>query len=690
MIHSRGNRKDFDEIAAAGNSEWSYDEVLPYFLRSERANLWELNNSPYHNNSGKWSIVCLLAATIFSIKQVNSINNPVDSVGNQVGSIGDQVDSVENVDDIDIQQILADANSCTSSFSYKAPDQNSTYDFIIVGAGPAGSALANRLSENPKHTVYLLEAGGPECLAHQMPVLTIGLQQTDTNYGYTTVPQKHACFAMKDNICKTPQGKSLGGSSSLSYGIYNRGVSKNYDDWAALGNDGWSYEEVLPFFLKSENASLRKYQDSQYHNYSGEYISNEDVKYRTEIPKALIQGCQDAGLDYIDYNDPTTGEGCSYTQADTRNGRRYSAFRAYIEPVQADRPNLHVLPNALVTRILINLDTKTAYGVEFEYNGEKYTILASKEVILSAGPFHSAQLLIVSGIGPEETLKEIDVPLVLDLPVGKTLRDHTSHIGPLFTLNTTLQTLFIDRITPIDITEFLAGSPSTRVSTLSGVEASAYINSNLTEGLNRDVELISVSATISVDYGTIFKEVINMRDDVYNKVYKPTEGVELFGFLTMLYYPESTGSLWVTSSDVKIPPKIDPNYYSESIDVEKILEGIKRSIEITSMPGMQAINATLIRTKVPGCEKMEFESDDYWRCSIRAYAFSLHHYSATCKMGPASDDTSVVDSDLIVHGMNGLRVIDTSVVPNSIGGHMSAVGYMIGEKGADILKKFYD
>ncbi|XP_055918291.1 glucose dehydrogenase [FAD, quinone]-like [Eupeodes corollae] len=581
-----------------------------------------------------------------------------------------------------IKDILADANETSAISDNDDPAQNSLYDFIVIGAGTAGCVAANRLSANPNNTVILLELGGPERLAHQMPVLTTGLLKTTNNYGYQTVPQKHSCFGMNDNICDAAQGRSLGGTSSMSSMIYNRGDRSGFDRWASAGNIGWSYDEVLPYFLRAENSSLANYENSPYHNYSGKYISTEDVKFRTPLSDAFGKACQEAGLNYIDYNNPDVKrEGWSYTQATTRNGRRYSAFKAYIEPIQANRPNLQVLPYSLVTKILIDVQTKKAYGVEFERLGKNYTIRAKKEIILSAGALHSPQLLIVSGVGPTETLTKIGVPQVVNLPVGKTLFDNVGFYGPVFTTNTTDATLYIDRVEQRDISKFQDGDPSTIVSTISGYEASAFINNT--------IELSMIASSFSVDYGTSYRKALNIRDAIYNTVFKQLETTDNLVILTVPYNPKSKGSIWVESSDVKVPPKIDPNYFSNQEDVEMILKGVKEAIRIVSLPAMQAINATLLKTKVPGCEDFQFGTDDYWRCAIRTLTIPRHHYGGTCKMGPASDETSVVDADLKVHGIDGLRVVDSSAIPETVAGHTEAIAYMIGEKGSDIIINAY-
>ncbi|XP_055837827.1 glucose dehydrogenase [FAD, quinone]-like [Episyrphus balteatus] len=571
-------------------------------------------------------------------------------------------------------------------FPSSVPRQNGIYDFKIVGAGPAGCVLANRLSENPNWTVYLLEAGGSENFLHEVPAFVSVLQKTNSNWDYKSVPQKNACYGMYGKVCGLPRGKVLGGTSSINFMIYNRGNRRDFDRWAENGNIGWSYNEVLPLFKRIEAANLEGFEYSDYHNTTGP-LSVEAVSFRTEIVHAYVNGAQQAGYRLNDYNGQSQ-IGVSFVQASTLNGHRHSASKAYLEPVKKKRKNLHVLTFALVTKILIDPKTNSAYGVEFLHKERKYTIRGRKEVILSAGAFNSPQLLMLSGIGPKEVLSPIGIPQIKELPVGKRLFDHMSFVGPLFTVNTTKQTLFLNRITPVDLVKFKTGDGSTILSSIGGVEALTFIktpNSNEPADFP-DVELILISTSLAGDYGTGFKEGANFRDDIYDKMFKPLENKEHFGFLITHFHPQSMGRLWLKNNNPKIPPIIDPQFFEIPEDVEYILEGVKEAIRITKTSAMQKIGATLYRIPTPGCESITFASDDYWRCSIRTLSYTLHHQVATCKMGPQSDPTSVVSPQLKVHGIRKLRVVDTSIIPFPPTCHVNAASFMIGEKAYDMIR----
>ncbi|TDG41452.1 hypothetical protein AWZ03_012128 [Drosophila navojoa] len=564
-----------------------------------------------------------------------------------------------------------------------------SYDFIVVGAGAAGCTLAARLSENPNWTVYLIEAGGVENLMHLIPVLAPMLQLTASNWNYKSQPQRHACRGMNNHECALPRGKGLGGTSSINFMIYNRGNRRDFDSWAERGNHGWSYDEVLPYFLRSESAHLQGLEHSPYHNHSGP-LSVEDVRFRSSLAHAYVRAAQQAGHSRTDYN----GEsqlGVSYVQANTLKGRRHSAFSAYIEPVRPLRKNLHILTMARVTRVLIDESTKSAIGVELLHGRRRFEVRARKEVILSAGAFNSPQLLMLSGIGPEDNLRAIGLPVVQALPVGKLLYDHMCHFGPTFVTNTTGQTTFPTRVTLSDILSFyLAGNPATRLSSIGGVEALTFLKSPRSRRPSDwpDLEFIFVAGSLASDEGTALKLGANFKDEIYDTLYRPLQlaSQDHFTLLVMQFDPKSVGRLWLHNRNPFTWPKIDPNYFRNEEDVEYLLDGIKEAIRITQMPALQALGTRLLDRPVPGCEHKLFGSDDYWRCSIRTMSYTLHHQVATCRMGPASDPTAVVSPELKVHGMRKLRVVDTSVIPLPPTAHTNAAAFMIGEKAADLIR----
>ncbi|XP_065365987.1 glucose dehydrogenase [FAD, quinone]-like [Calliphora vicina] len=514
------------------------------------------------------------------------------------------------------------------------------------------------------------------------------MQATHANWNFKSVPQKRACFGMYNNECSQPRGRILGGSSSINFMIYNRGNRRDFDSWSKLGNYGWSYKEVLPYFLKSESANLNGLEYSSYHNRSGP-LSVAHIQMRSIIADAFVEGSKQFGLTETDYN----GEsqlGVSYVQANTLYGRRHSAYRAFIEPIMFKRNNLKIFTFSRVTKVLLDANSKTAYGIEFLYRRQRYIFKARKEVVLSAGAFNSPQILMLSGIGPADNLGNLGIKIIQQLPVGLRMYEHVSHFGPTFIVNTTKQTLFSTSATPKDILGFLAGRPDTRLSMLPGVEALAFLKvpcSKLPKDWP-DVEIIFASASLASDDGTALKKGGNIKQEIYDRLYHPLQIAKQdhFTVLIMPFYPKSVGRVWLRNTNPLQWPMIDPNYFDNIEDIEYILEGIKAAIRISKTPAMQRIGTRLLDTPVPGCESYVFASDNYWRCSIRTLTYTLHHQVATCRMGLRSDPTAVVSPELRVHGISKLRVVDVGVIPLPPTAHTNAAAFMIAEKAADMIK----
>eukprot|EP00105_Crassostrea_gigas_P022108 XP_011441494.1 PREDICTED: glucose dehydrogenase [FAD, quinone]-like [Crassostrea gigas] len=298
---------------------------------------------------------------------------------------------------------------------------NATYDYIILGAGSAGCVLANRLSEDPKSSVLIIEAGGSEDDNFNMsiPIASGLLQKSKQDWKFLTVPQKNACMAMVEKRSAWPRGMVLGGSSSLNNLQYVRGSRHDYDRWAKEGCKGWSYKDVLPYFIKSEDIQIPELQNSEYHGKGG-YLTVSDGTSTSLNKNVYEAGMEEIGLSITDCNGKSQIGYCR-SQETTKNGERDSTAKAFLRPVMG-RKNLHVSINSYVTKILIK--DKKAVGVSFIRDNRKHVILAKKEVILSAGSINSPQILMLSGIGPKKHLEEKGIPVVADLPVGDNLQDH--------------------------------------------------------------------------------------------------------------------------------------------------------------------------------------------------------------------------------------------------------------------------
>lgn len=392
----------------------------------------------------------------------------------------------------------------------------------------------------------------------------------------------------------------------------------------------------------------------------------------------------------VDYNSPDAF-GFSYIQATLTKGQRASSAKAFLHK-NKKRKNLHILVTSRATKVIIDPVSKTAVGVEFHKNGRVYQIRANKEVILSAGPIESPHLLMLSGIGPEKHLKSFGIPVIQNLKVGETLYDHISFPGLSFTLNQTRLTLIEKHVATVqNIVQFdhFGDGP---MSSLAGVETIGYIKTNISNEIGDypDIELLGSCASLASDEGKVVAKGIRMANWLYRDVYKSIEDVESFTVLFMLLHPKSKGYLQLRSKDPYEQPNLYGNYLTHRQDVDTMIAAIRYIIKLIDTPPFRKYGAKLHSKKFPNCKQFEFNSDDYWECALRALTATLHHQIATCKMGPPTDPTAVVDPELRVYGVNNLRVIDSSVIPRTIVAHTNAPAIMIGEKGADMIKRTWN
>lgn len=560
------------------------------------------------------------------------------------------------------------------------------YDFVIVGGGSAGAVVASRLSEIGNWTVLLLEAGQDENEISDIPALAGYTQLSDIDWKYQTTPSHNRsfCLAMNGDRCNWPRGKVLGGSSVLNAMVYVRGNRNDYDLWEALGNDGWSYDQVLPYFMKSEDNRNPYLVNTPYHS-AGGYLTVQEAPWRTPLSVAFIKAGIELGYENRDIN----GEkqtGFMLTQATMRRGSRCSTAKAFLRPVR-QRENLHIALGAQVTRILVNPVKKQAYGVEFVRNGQKIKVRIKREVIMSAGALATPQLMMLSGIGPADHLREHGIPLIANLKVGHNLQDHIGLGGLTFVVNKPV-TFKKDRFQSFSVAMnyilYEKGPMTTQ-----GVEGLAFVNTKYAppSGNWPDIQFHFAPSSVNSDGGEQIRKILNLRDRVYNTVYKPVENAETWTILPLLLRPKSSGWIKLKSRNPFHPPSIEPNYFAYKEDLKVLVEGIKIAMAISNTTSFQRYGSRPHNIPFPGCQQHTLFSDEYWECCLKHFTFTIYHPTGTCKMGPKHDQDAVVDPRLRVHGVANLRVVDASVMPTIISGNPNAPVIMIAEKASDMIKE---
>ncbi|XP_051160391.1 glucose dehydrogenase [FAD, quinone]-like [Leptopilina boulardi] len=561
----------------------------------------------------------------------------------------------------------------------------SMYDFIIVGGGSAGAVVASRLSEITNWNILLLEAGKDENEISDVPALASYTQLSEFDWKYKTSPPTTSayCLAMVGDRCNWPRGRVLGGSSVLNAMIYVRGNRLDYDNWAKLGNTGWSYDEVLPYFIKSEDNRNPYLARTPYHG-TGGYLTVQESPWRSPLSIAFLQAGAELGYENRDINGANQ-TGFMLSQATIRRGSRCSTAKAFLRPVR-NRRNLHIAMNAQALKVVFNAE-KRATGVEFLRNGIQQTIKVRREVILSAGAINSPQLLMLSGVGHKEHLTQFGIPVIADLHVGDNLQDHVGLGGLTFLVNEPI-TVTKQRFQTFPVMmEYVLNERGPM--TTPGVEGLAFVNSRYADksGEFPDIQFHFAPSSVNSDGGDQIRKILALRDSVYNTMYKPLVNAETWTILPLLLRPKSSGWIRLRSRNPLVYPDINPNYFTHKEDIDVLVEGIRIAMAVSNSSAFQRFGSRPLRTKMPGCQKYTFDTYEYWECAIRHFTFTIYHPTGTCKMGPKTDPTAVVDPRLRVYGVKGLRVVDGSIMPVIMSGNPNAPIIMIGEKASDMIKE---
>ncbi|MGY4567396.1 GMC family oxidoreductase N-terminal domain-containing protein [Bradyrhizobium sp. USDA 3256] len=526
-----------------------------------------------------------------------------------------------------------------------------TFDFVVIGAGSGGCAVAGRLSEDPATSVALLDAGGTNdnWIVTTPGALVLMVAGTINNWAFNTVPQK----GLNGRIGYQPRGKGLGGSSAINAMVYIRGHRTDYDHWAALGNTGWAFADVLPYFKRSEDNSDF---DGEYHGKGGPLAVNK-LRSGNPIQQTFLQAAQEAQFRIREDFNAEDHEGLGIYQVTQRNGERWSAARAYVHPYIGRRPNLRVETNAHATRILF--EGKRAVGAEYRQGKELRQLRARREVLLAAGAFQSPQLLMLSGVGDAAALGKHGLASVHHLPaVGQNLQDHPDFIFGYMSDNPNFAGIS------------LKGMPRlVRAIMQYRRERRGPLTSNFAEcgGFLKTRPDLDIP-DIQLHFG------MAMVDDHGRKRHGGTG----FSCHVCLLRPKSRGSVTLAGNDPMQAPLIDPNFLGEEDDLESMVAGYKTTRRLMEAPALRALQQKDVFTS-------NVRTDDDIRSILRERVDTVYHPVGTCKMGTA-DTLAVVDPKLRVHGLEGLRVVDASIMPTLIGGNTNAPTIMIGEKAADMIK----
>ncbi|XP_050503051.1 glucose dehydrogenase [FAD, quinone]-like isoform X1 [Diabrotica virgifera virgifera] len=577
---------------------------------------------------------------------------------------------------------LANPNDYTEDYAPRLKDGDE-FDFIVVGSGSAGAVVANKLSENPNWKVLVLEAGGYPSSTSDMPALLFSASGQEDDWQYRTEHSPHSCLGFKDERCIWPRGKALGGSSILNAMLYIRGNKRDYDTWEKLGNTGWGWDTVKDHFKKLENMKVEGVSDQ--YGRDGYMTLN---RYHSDQPivDTLHEAFRELKYPQLQEENPENPLGTLIAFQCIKDGIRFNTGRAFLGQVKS-RANLLTALHSFVQKVTIDPKTKSATGVQVKVGGRIINLKAKKEVIVSGGAINSPQLLMLSGVGPKDHLQKVKIDLIKDLPVGEHLEDHQFHVGYFVELNPEIHSMDNQLDTIYKYFARQEGILGTIVITnfmdfINTKHDSPYPN------IQHHYILYPINDSYSA---SAFPTSIGLKDEILANINDGIKERPLLQISSTLLNPKSHGKIMLKSSNAQEKPLIYSGYYSDQNDEDMtvMLESLRFLEKLLETSPLKMHDPQIVKFDLPECNKFEFRSDEYWKCSLRYLTTTVYHPTGTCKMGPTDDGTAVVDPELRVFGINNLRVADASIMPNIVSGNTHAPSMMIGYKAGLMISKHW-